>query len=142
MFPFTFTYSSNLSSQLTDSEQRKALNYLSSYIDNLNGKDIIIGEDRLSFKSSFFAFNWDTFAQIDSGEFILTDNALKFKVSLYRKFIILVALMVFFILISKQLYLGVFFFLLFFLANWLTAFGKFKEMTHEVSLKLNSFKTP
>jgi hypothetical protein len=142
MFPFTFTYSSNLNTQLTDSEQQKALNYLSSYIANLNGKDIIIGRDRLSFRSSFFAFNWDTFAQIDSGEFILTDNVLKFKVSLFRKFIMLVALTVFFILTSKQTYLGVFFFMFFFLANWLTAFGKFKKLTYEVSLKLNSFKTP
>src|SRR6188472_3529782 len=89
MFPFTITYKSNLKKSLSEIERTNSLAFLKHYIEKSKGRDVIVSENCLSFKSDlFFGWSWDKFALIDKGSFKLTENILSFRFNVTRIFII------------------------------------------------------
>ena len=112
--------------------------YLSDYIKNLKGVDVMINRNYVSFRSSFLGWNWEKFSQIDKGTFSLTDTSLTFKFYMYWLFIFSGAMSVCIIYISKEIYLGALVFIFLGIGNWLIALVRMKNMMKELSKNINA----
>jgi len=140
MFPFTVTCTSKIEAINGSIDKSKGLAYLNNYIEKYKGEDIYISENQIFFKPKFriFASGWYKFSNIEQGEFVLTDNTVSFKFSMYRLLIITTIMSAFMGFSSHEVFVGVFFFLGLVGGNWIINFIKFRNMTNELATALSN----
>ena len=139
MFPFTVTCTSKIEAINGSIDKSKGLAYLNNYIEKYKGEDIYISENQIFFKPKFriFASGWYKFSNIEQGEFILTDNSISFKFYMYRLLIIASIMAAFMGYSSKEVFVGIFCFLVLGVGNWVIALVKFRKMTNELAVTLS-----
>ena len=140
MFPFTVTCTSKIDSINGSIDKSKCLAYLNNYIEKYKGEDIFISENQIFFRPKFriFASGWYKFSNIENGEFVLTDNTVSFKFSMYRLLIITTIMSIFMGFSSDEVFVGVFFFLALAGGNWVINLIKFRKMTSELAIGLSN----
>lgn len=136
MFPFTITYTSNYKKSPRNCDKKKVLDCVSIYVQNLKGKEITILENGLSFKYSLFGASWDQFAQIEKGKFLLTETTISFKFYMYRLFIVTIIMSGSMAFFTQQLFVGIFFFSVLAIGNWVIALIKFNFFIKDVARKI------
>ena len=140
MFPFSVTFTSQIKTTISIVNKSKCLAYLNNYIEKHEGEDIFISENKIFFKPKFrfFGSGWHKFSNIEKGQFVLTDNKLLFKCYMYRLLIITTVLALYMGYSTKEVFVGVFFFLALGGGNWIINLIKFKRMTSELAIGLSN----
>lgn len=140
MIPFSTTFTSKIKTSDASIDKRKCLTYLNNYIEKYNGEDIFISENTIFFKPKFrfFGSGWYKFSNIEKGEFVLTDNSISFKFYMYRLLIIATIMAAYMGYSTKEVFVGIFFFLVLGGGNWVIALIKFRKMTNELAITLSN----
>jgi len=104
------------------------LNHIADYVEKNHGKNISLTDHELSFSVSFIGWSWDKFIQIEKGKFTLTDTSIAFKFYRYRLLFIVVLMSTMMGSAAHELWVGIFFFIVLGLGNWIIALVRFNDM--------------
>lgn len=136
MFPVTNTCASNIK-PLTAAGKQKALLLIKEYVESYKGRDVVISENKLSFKASFFSERNNKFSGITRGIFSLSDSGkIIFKFYMYGILLglgIIIAMVVF----LHKIVMGTVMAIIFVFGNWFFAPFKFKRTTSQLAEKIN-----
>jgi len=139
IFPFSIKYSVRLRYNFECERNKKALKYIEDFISKKTADDIVIEDDRLTFKSKFFRWRWNTniLAPIEKGVFKIIDKddntILTYEFFMYRLFIIVTIVSAFVLNSSQSLLVGILCFLWLGGMNWLIAIIRHKRMLKEIA---------
>jgi hypothetical protein len=155
-FPFSIKYLAQLEHYLSVEKNEKVLLFIQDFIAKETAEDIVLEDDKLTFKSKFFNSNRErgnVFMSIDKGEFVLVKERGKTVLSytfymhnlFISTFIMSVIMGIFVQVTSNEIDMAVFVSIICFLwlcgGNWLTAKFKNKKMFQEILTAVNTLNT-
>lgn len=147
-FPFSIKYSERLSGNFTKDRNIVALEFIKDYIIKKTGENIIIENEKLTFKSKFFKLGrWNTniLVPIEKGVFIIkdkgTETILTYEFYMYHLFTAVIIISVFMATISQQVFFGIICFLWIAGLNWLMAIIRHKIMLKEIAREIDKLVT-
>jgi hypothetical protein len=136
MFPFTLTFERPLR-QNEPVDRTRFFASLTEYIKKNKGRQITVSANKLSFTVGLSGWSWDKFAQIERGEFVLSDTTISFRAYMYRGFIIGLILSTFMAAISGVWAIGLFCFAWLYGANLVIASVKYRRMLKTIAETIN-----
>ncbi len=144
IFPFSIKYSARLSDNFDKDRNKETLKYIEDFITKKTADDIVIEDEKLTFKSNFFRARWNTnvLGPIERGVFTIIDKGdktiLTYEFFMYRLFIIVTIMSVFVGTASKGVSIGILCFLWLGGMNWLIAIIRHKRMLKEIVKGIDS----
>ena len=132
MFPFTLLFEQSLQREEA-LDRPSVLSGLAEYIKKNKGRQIAASADKLSFTVGLSGWSWDKFAQIERGEFVLSDQSISFRAFMYRGFIIVSFMSVFMAAVSGNWIIGLFCFVWLYGGNLVTAWIKYSRMVKDIA---------
>ena len=144
-FPFSIKYSARLSDSFASDRNKEALEFIEDFITKKTGDDIIIENDKLTFKSKFFkSGRWNTniLVPIEKGVFNIIEKGgktiLTYEFYMYHLFITVTIMSAFMATVSQQVWFGILCFLWLGGMNWLTAIIRHKMMLNEIAKEIDN----
>jgi len=143
IFPFSIRYSVRLSDHFFTNRNKEALKYIESYITSKKGKDIVIDDDRLTFKSKFFTgrSNGNILVPIEKGIFTIVDKGdqviLTYEFYMYRLFIVVAIMSVFMAISANRIWIGILCFLWLCGMNWLLTLIRHRRMLKKIAMAID-----
>ena len=144
IFPFSIKYTVELVESFTAKDNKKTLDFIEEYILKKTEEDIVVEENKLTFKSKFLSFKRDKFnilAPVEKGVFIIVDKGdktlLTYEFYMYRLFIIVFIMSIFITIFSQKVWDGVYGFLWLGGMNWIIAIIRHKSMLNEIKGEIN-----
>lgn len=144
-FPFSIRYSARLNGNFANDRNKEALDFIEDFITKKTAEDIVIDENKLTFKSKFFKWGrWNTniLVPIEKGIFIIVDKGdktiLTYEFYMYHLFIAVTIMSAFMATVSQQVWVGILFFLWVGGMNWLTAIIRHKMMLTEIAKEVEN----
>jgi hypothetical protein len=149
-FPFSIKYSAKLHENYTSDRNKETLEFIEDFITQKTGDDIVIEDNKLTFKSKFFKWGrWNTniLVPIEKGVFTIIGKGdgtiLTYEFYMYHLFIAVTIMSIFMATVSQQVWVGIVCFLWLGGMNWLTAIIRHKMMLREIAKKIdNLINTP
>lgn len=132
MFPFTLLFEQSLR-QEEALDRPRVLSGHSEYIKKYKGRQIAASADKLSFTVGLNGWSWDKFAQIERGEFVLSDQSISFRAFMYRGIIIVSLMSVFMAAVSGNWIIGLACFVWLYGGNLVAAWIKYRRMVKDVA---------
>jgi|GEM_PF-2402962 len=138
-FPFSIRYSARLADKYARIKNREALELIAAFIEEKTGDDIVIEDEKLTFKSHFFKLRMSTniLAVIDRGAFHISEKGdkriLRYEFYLYRLFIIAGIMSLFAASLSRDMWFGIFCFLMLGCANWVIAIVRHRLLLNHIA---------
>jgi hypothetical protein len=106
---------------------------LKEYVQHNSGKHITATDDKLSFAVGLQGWSWEKFAQIEKGEFILTDETISFRAYMYRMLIIVLSMSLFLMVVSGEWFVGLLCFAWLYGGNVVVAIVKYRRMVKNIA---------
>ncbi|PWN66567.1 hypothetical protein [Chryseobacterium oncorhynchi] len=145
IFPFSIKYSARLSNNFSIGRNKEALEFIEAFITKKTGVDIVIENDKLTFKSKFFKWgrlNTNILVPIEKGVFNIVDKGektiLTYEFYMYHLFIAVTIMSVFMATVSQEVWFGIFCFLWSGGMSWLIAIIRHKMMLNEIANKIDN----
>ncbi len=146
IFPFTIKYSVHLDNYYAIERSKETLEIIQEFITQKTGEDIIIRDNKLTFKSKFFKsgrLNTNVLVPIEKGVFTIIEKdrrpILTYEFYMYRLFIVVTIMSAFGAIADQQVWSGILCFLWVGGMNWLTAIIRHKMMLNEIAKEIDNF---
>ena len=129
-YPFSFTYKKHLD---RDIDIQEALKIIDTAIRSHSVEDVVVENKKLHFSLPFFrlVWNWNLMGPVDFGQVELIEISnqlfLEYKISIFRFLFTVLVMGILFGVISKNIYVGFFVFVVIGFLNWLLAFNRHKS---------------
>jgi hypothetical protein len=136
MFPFTLSFERVLR-QDEPLDRARVFAGLAEYVKKNNGRHISVSDNKLSFGVSLMGWSWDKFAQIEKGEFILSDQTISFRAFMYRGLIIGFVMSAAIAAFSGNWVIGLFCFAWLYGGNLVIAYVKYSRMLTAIAETIN-----
>lgn len=95
------------------------------------GQDITRTRNQITFKVSMLGWTWDYFSLLDAGIFIVEENKVIFKFSLYKRILVFIIMSSLIVYTSKNIF-ACFPFIIMLLLNWATALVRYRGMLNKL----------
>ena len=140
MFPFSIKYSKRLIENVSIDDTEVIMNYISDFIKNKSGSDIILNGNQLIFSSRLFEIGWginlNILTPIEKGKFNLISNGnkciLSYEFFMYRLFIIVSLFSIIAGLADSNIWTGLICFAFLGVLNWTIAIIRHQRMFAEI----------
>jgi hypothetical protein len=144
-FPFSIKYSTQLGNNFASDRNKETLEFIEDFITKKTGDDIVIEDNKLTFKSKFFKWGrWNTniLVPIEKGVFIIVEKGdrtlLKYEFYMYHLFIGVIIMSIFMATVSQQFWVGIICFLWVGGMNWLIAIIRHKMMLNKITKEIDN----
>ena len=143
-FPFSIRYSARLADKYAGISNREALELIAAFIEEKCGDEIVFEDEKLTFKSHFFKLRMNTniLAVIDRGSFHIIEKGdkriLGYEIYMYRHFIIAAIMSLFMTSLSRDIWTGLFCFLLVGCANWVIAIVRHRLLLNHIAKHIDN----
>ena len=143
-FPFSIKYSARLNDNFASNRKIDAFEFIEAFITKKTGDDIVIENDKLTFKSKFFKWrrNTNILVPIEKGVFTIIDKGdrtiLTYEFYMYRLFISVTIMSAFMAIVSQEVWFGIFCFFWLGGMNWLIAIIRHKMMLNKITKEIDS----
>jgi hypothetical protein len=122
MFPFSIQFKKRIVRKTNSSSQ--VMDYLERFVLENNGDIKEKSSDHLKFKTGFIIWNWKLFSFVDKGVFIVNEQFIIFKISMYKLFIVTTFMSLLAFIATKNISVGLLAFVMLCIGNWLTTIYK------------------
>lgn len=144
IFPFSIKYTVELVESFTAKDNKKTLEFIEEYILKKTGEDIVVEENKLTFKTRFFSFKRgksNILAPIEKGVFVIVAKGdrtlLTYEFYMFRLFVIVTIMSIFTTIFSQKIGDGVYLFLWLGGLNWIITIIRHKRMLNEIKSEIN-----
>jgi hypothetical protein len=135
IFPFTIKYSVQLSDNFPSNSNKETLEFIKEYIIKRKGDNIVIENNRLTFKSKTSS-KWDILSTIDKGIFNIQNNEgkiiLTYEFFMYQLFIIVTIMSIMMMVVAQDIWFAKVGFLWLGGMNWLVTIIRHKSMLTDI----------
>jgi len=144
-FPFSIKYSVRLGDTFTSERNKETLEFIEKFMIEKTGEEIVIDDNKLTFKSKFFKrgrWNTNILATIEKGVFIIVDKGdrtiLTYEFYMYHLFIAVTIMSAIMATVFQQVWFGIICFLWLGGMNWLIAIFRHKMMLTEIAKEIDN----
>jgi len=141
-FPFSIKYSTTLKEKIVPENYLKILNHIRAFIIDKPAKDIIIENNRLSFKPSTYYWNWNIMVSIEKGIFSIIEKEghviLTYEFFMYRLFITTGIMSVIAGILTQILWIPIAAFLWLCGMNWIITLVRHKSMLDDLTSEIDA----
>lgn len=143
-FPFSIRYSAQLADKYASISNREALELIAAFIEEKTGDDIVIEDEKLTFKSYFFKLRMNTniLAAIERGAFHISEKGDKriigYEIYMYRLLIITGIMSLFMASLSRDMWIGLFCFFVVGCANWVITIVRHRFFLDHIAKHLDN----
>jgi hypothetical protein len=135
IFPFTIKYSVQLSDNFPSNSNKETLEFIKEYIIKRKGDNIVIENNRLTFKSKTSS-KWDILSTIDKGIFNIQNNEgkiiLTYEFFMYQLFIMVTIMSIMMMVVAQDIWFAKVGFLWLGGMNWLVTIIRHKSMLTDI----------
>lgn len=143
-FPFSIKYVALINENINEKNAQLILNYIKNFIEQKTADNIVIKDNTLSFKSSFFKpgrWNTNILVPIEKGVFQLfnegNNSMISYEIFMYHLFIGTILISVFMAIFSGLFWVGFIAFFWLGVMNWIVALIRHKRMLIQIALNIN-----
>lgn len=140
-FPFSVKYSITLKGKIAPENYPKILEHIRTFIIDKPAKDIIIENNKLSFKPGTYYWNWNIMVSIEKGIFSIIEKEdhviLTYEFFMYHLFIATGIMSVIAGILTQILWIPIAAFLWLGGMNWFLALIRHKSMLEDLASEIN-----
>lgn len=135
IFPFKILLKKKIEALIDPSKTDKALDYLETMLKYYKIEKTERTPNKLTFKTSFFGWNWEYFALIEKGIFTIENGELAFEYFLFRGFVFTTVMLAYFFYITRSWFV-ICFFMLPFTVSWFHALIRNRRLLDHIAKDL------